>query len=425
MDKTKKKIMIVEDSPTQSGKLKCILEDGGYLVEAAKDGEEALAAISVAMPDLVITDIVMPKMDGYQLCQKIKSEPRFNRIPVILLTSLRDVGDVIKGLECEADNFLTKPYEKSYLLARIDHVLTKMQVNCEKEVNEALEFEFGKDKFHIRSQRRQILNLLLSTFDAAVQRNQELALTQRELRESNKNLERSNERLQNNYEDLEAFSYTISHDLKAPLRRIGQFCGIVLEESKNLLQGPTKDYLDRIVRSVTQMDSLIEGLLSLAKVSRRELEMKEVKLSVVVQDILDSLVRSEPERKVELLVKKDLTCQGDPTLLSAVLDNLLRNAWKYSRKKPESKIEFGTTSVDGSVTYYVRDNGAGFDMKIAKNLFKPFQRLHAPSEFEGTGIGLATVSKIILRHGGKIWAEAEVEKGATFYFQLSGHNPPN
>jgi PAS domain S-box-containing protein len=218
--------------------------------------------------------------------------------------------------------------------------------------------------------------------------------------------------------ELDAFSYSVSHDLRGPLNRIGGFSQALLEDYSDLLDQQGQDYLRRISNSSRHMAELIDDLLKLSKVSRIKINHEPVKISVLVNVCLKELQAIEPQRKLEAVITPGLVVEGDTALLQIALENLTDNAWKYTRHKEKARIEFGLTEQDGRKAYYICDNGAGFDMKYAGKLFTPFQRLHSEQDFAGTGIGLSIVSRIIGRHGGEVWAEGEVGKGACFYFTL-------
>jgi signal transduction histidine kinase len=221
--------------------------------------------------------------------------------------------------------------------------------------------------------------------------------------------------------ELESFAFSVSHDLRAPLRSIRGFSEVVLQHFSEQLDPRGREYLRRVCESSEQMDRLIEDLLKFSRVTRAELHWQPVNLSALVASIATELQQAEPERKVQFAIAQDLHTSGDEHLLRIVLDNLLRNAWKFTGKRANPRIEFGISQNDGRTpAYFVRDNGAGFSMKHAHKLFGVFQRLHSTSEFPGTGVGLATVQRIINRHGGRIWPTAAVEQGATFYFTLAG-----
>jgi PAS domain S-box-containing protein len=218
--------------------------------------------------------------------------------------------------------------------------------------------------------------------------------------------------------ELEAFSYSISHDLAAPLRSIDGFSQILLEDYAKDLDDEAKDYLSRVRASGQHMRRLVDALLELSRMTRREIRREQVDLSAMAEGIVQELRKSQPERKVEFVSADDLCVEGDAWLLRIALENLLGNAWKFTAKSSAARIEFGLAQQERAYVYYVRDNGAGFEMAYADKLFGAFQRLHSVEEFPGTGIGLATVKRIVHRHGGEVWAEGRVGKGATFYFTL-------
>ena len=219
-------------------------------------------------------------------------------------------------------------------------------------------------------------------------------------------------------QELEMFAYSVSHDLRAPLRTIDGFSQALLEDYQDKLDEEGKDYLMRIRAASQRMGLLINSILQLSRLGRSEMRLEEVDLSGLAQNIATELETNDPDRKVDFVIEKDVKGIGDKTLLRAVMENLLGNAWKFTQKQAEAKIEFGKTEKEGKTIYFIRDNGVGFDMKYANKLFIPFQRLHSDSEFAGTGVGLTLVQRIVRRHGGDIWVESAVEKGATFYFTL-------
>ncbi len=758
-NQTNEEILIVEDSLTQAEKLKFLLEKNNFSVQVAYNGKEALAQLNESKPTIVISDIVMPEMDGYLLCKCIKENEKLKDIPVILLTALSDPVDVLQGLSCGADNFITKPYDEKYLLSRIQYVLANRKLRESEKVRMGIEICFGGQKYYITAERQQILNILLSTYETAVQKNAELQEARDELRVLNEELEvkveertidlkeqikermRAEEELhrinralmvlsdvnqtlmhakeeaqllrevcritvevggyrmawvgfaehdeektvrpvaQAGYEggylesikitwsdtefgrgptgtairtgkpcvvknihadlayapwcdeatkrgyassialplagtqnfgilniyasepdafdaeevklmtelandlaygitalrtraerekaedkahvislyasglieasldplvtiskdgkimdvnkatesitgspreqligsdfsdyftepekaregyqqvfsqgfvkdyplairhtsgkvtyvlynavvykneagetqgvfaaarditerkrveeeirrlnaeleqrvrertaqleavnkELESFSYSVSHDLRAPLRSIDGFSQALLEDYTDRLDEQGKDHLKRVRNAAQRMSQLIDDLLILSHMTRSEMKRETVDLSALANTIATELQKAQPERQVEFVIAEGIAVNGDAALLRAVLENLLGNAWKFTSKHPTARIEFGVAQHEGEPVYFIRDDGAGFEMKYADKLFQAFQRLHSPSEFPGTGIGLATVNRIINRHGGRIWAEGEVEKGAVFYFTL-------
>lgn len=232
-----------------------------------------------------------------------------------------------------------------------------------------------------------------------------------ELQEANRQLRLANE-------ELESFSYSVSHDLRAPLRALSGFSLALEEDYGATLDETARGFLNSIKTASTRMSQLIDDLLSLSRVNREKLTLAPVNLSALAQAVLNNLRKQEPKRQVEFIVAPDVQASGDERLLAVALENLLGNAWKFSGKCPEARIEFGARTDGKRTIYFVRDNGAGFDMRYSKKLFGAFQRLHHMSDFPGSGIGLAIVKRVINRHGGEIWCEAELNKGATFSFTL-------
>jgi signal transduction histidine kinase len=248
--------------------------------------------------------------------------------------------------------------------------------------------------------------------------NEELEVSNNNLDSVNKELEASNKKLEAANKELEAFSYSVSHDLRAPLRGIDGFSQVLLEDYQDKLDNQGNNYLQRIRSATQHMAQLIDDMLNLSRISRSELFFQQINLSNIVQKLANELCEIQPERKVDFIIQKEIIVLGDNHLLKIAVNNLIQNSWKYTSKHPTARIEFGSIKEGDKVIYFVRDDGAGFDMKYSQKLFGAFQRLHLASDFPGTGIGLATVQRIIHRHGGDVWAEGEVEKGATFYFTI-------
>jgi light-regulated signal transduction histidine kinase (bacteriophytochrome) len=219
--------------------------------------------------------------------------------------------------------------------------------------------------------------------------------------------------------ELEAFSYSVSHDLRAPLRSIDGFSQALIEDAGPALCPDAIGHLERIRAATQRMGRLIDDMISLSKVSRAEMKFEQIDVSDLVEQIVGEMRRATPERTIDVLIRPGMTATGDPQLVRLAFQNLLENAWKFTSRRPTATIDVGLSrDEDGAPAYYVGDNGAGFDPEYADKLFGAFQRLHTTSEFPGTGIGLATVQRIVHRHGGHVWAEGETNQGACFYFTL-------
>ena len=408
---TTTEILIVEDSTTQAAQLSHTLEQAGYMVRTASNGAEALQAVREARPHIIISDAMMPVMDGYTMCRAIKDDAHLCQIPVILLTSLSDPKDVIHGIEAGVDYYLTKPYQAAALLSKIEAVLSSDPSREPNDSEEQFSLTVAGDTRFVRSSRQRLLTLLLSTYESAVGRNKELIEAQAELEAANK--------------ELEAFAYAVSHDLRAPLRALSGFSHALLEDYGADLKGEAHGFLDQITLATTKMGELIDGILRLSRSTRGELLREEVNLSFLAERILGDLRKAEPDRRVTWKVEPSLIARCDAKLIEVVLSNLLGNAWKYTAHALEPMIRFYGESRDGEKSFCVSDNGAGFDMKYAAKLFQPFQRLHRQDEFPGIGIGLATVQRIIHRHGGTIRPTGEPGKGAAFSFSLSLRDSSN
>ncbi len=274
--------------------------------------------------------------------------------------------------------------------------------------------DFAGEKTRFEETQRAMLNLL-EDFD--VERSKTEAAN-RGLRESLESLRLAKEATEAANRELEAFSYSVSHDLRAPLRSISGFSQLILEDCSDRLDEEGKDSLKRIVAATEKMGWLIDDLLKLSRVSRALMERERLDLSAIARRAVERLGASHPGRQAKFVLPEGLSAFGDERLLTVVIENLLGNAWKFTEKREKAMIEFGLEQRGEEKIFFVKDNGAGFDMTYADKLFKPFQRLHKTEEFPGTGIGLATVKRIIDRHGGRVWIEGETGKGTTVYFTL-------
>lgn len=270
---------------------------------------------------------------------------------------------------------------------------------------------------YYRDELGRILGVEGSVHDIQARKQAELELLALN-QELEAKVEQRTRQLQESNEELEAFSYSVSHDLRAPLRHIGGFTSLLSSHCGSVLDAEGQDYIQRILRGVERMGQLIEDLLTLSQITQHELQRTELDISALVSDVVQQLSGEDPGQQVETLVESGLMVNADPMLVRIVLENLLSNAWKFTRREAHPRIEFGAYMESGRRVYFVKDNGAGFDMRYAGRLFSPFQRLHSTEEYEGTGIGLATVARIIRRHGGDIQANSVPGEGACFTFTL-------
>jgi len=355
-------ILVVDDQPQNVELLEAYLIPQGYDLVTAANGEDALAKLSRHPIDLVLMDVMMPGIDGFEVTRRIREDPIHRQLPIVLVTALRESEDRVKGIEAGCNDFISKPVDKMELLARVRSLLKI------KDYND-----------------------LIGAY--------------------RKDLEAANK-------ELEAFTYSVSHDLRAPLRAVDGFCRILLDEHASRLPPEALRYLNLVHSNTLQMGRLVDDLLAFSKLGRQAMAKGPVHPVALVREALELLRGEQDKRRVTMTIGDLPACRGDAMLLKQVFVNLLSNALKFSREKDPAVIEVGSFPKDGEDVFFVRDNGAGFDMRNADKLFGVFQRLHRAEDYEGTGVGLAIVQQIVRRHGGRVWAEAEPDKGAIFYFTL-------
>lgn len=524
------KILIVEDSEDARLLLEDQLRLHGYEVESAVNGVVALDKAHKVPPDLIVSDILMPEMDGFELCRQVKRDSRLRNLPFIFYSATYTGADDKRfALSLGASRFIVKPQDPARFVEIIEEVLSKhqkhelavpdkpsksdrvlehmhsealtkkldkkiLELETQKEylqlitdampalisdidkdyryryvnktyeewyriprteiigkripdvigeegfelvrpyIDRALQGEFVTFETHLPSygdsQRYVLVKYiphndmadgsrgffgLVSDITERRQAEQELQLHRDHLEELVAD-RTAQLRMSNN--ELESFCYSVSHDLRSPLRSVSGFCQLLMQDHAESLDAAALDYLQRMRDSVHRMDRLIDDLLDLSRVSRVELKQETVNLSAIAKDVAELLHHNYPGRIVEYKIEENLIVRGDAVLLRVVLENLLDNAWKFTAQTSNAKVEFGSLREDNTLVYFVRDNGAGFSMNYVNKLFGVFQRLHEANEYPGTGIGLASVQRIIERHGGEVWAQGDPNKGATFFFTI-------
>lgn len=369
-------VLLVEDSRSDAHLIRALLRKSKlqpFDLECAGDLASALRRLKAGEFDAVLLDLSLPDSEGIETFTKAHAEA--HEVPIVILTGLDDEETAVQAVGAGAQDYLVKGQVQGPLLVRA--------------------LRYAVERKRAADEIRRL--------------NAEL---ERQVRERTAEFEAANR-------ELADFCYSVSHDLRAPLRAINGFGALLLKDYAGQFDARGQHYLQRMRESATAMAQLIDDLLSLARLARAEMRWQEVDLSALAQAAAAELRATHPSRSVEFVIAPGVRGRGDAHLLRVVLDNLLGNAWKYASKHATARIEFGCTEMDGQPVYFVRDDGAGFEMAYTNKLFGAFQRLHSTEEFEGTGIGLATVQRVIQRHGGRVWAEGAVEQGATFYFTLS------
>ena len=547
-------ILVAEDSGVQAFMLRHILEEQGYRVSVVGNGLAALDLVNQGSPDLIVSDVNMPGISGYELCKRVKANAQLGDSPVILVTTLSDPADVLLGLQCGADSFVIKPYDKNHMLARVAHALGNRDAAAQTQEAGGVDIVFHGEKHHVTASRAQILNLLMSTYDATAQRNKELhesrellaartaeALAanrfldsvienipnmifikdaanlqfvrfnragekllgysrhdmlgksdhdffpkeesdffvskdrevlasggqleiaeepiqtaakgvrllrtkkvavlnehavathllgisedvtqqkqmEREILDLNKALMVRAAELEASNKSLDSFTSAATHDLRSPLSVIGGYAGLLEKNYARHLDEKGRRYLSVISATTRSMAKLIDDLLAFSRLGHTEISKTDVNIRPLVLKIINDLLQLNTSGKQPVIELGELpSACADSALLRQVWVNLLSNAVKYSRHAESPLIQVSGRVEGHETVYSVRDNGAGFDMAHYDKLFGMFQRLHTDDQFEGTGVGLPIVHRIVTRHGGRVWAEGKVGAGAEFHFSL-------
>jgi two-component system, sensor histidine kinase and response regulator len=392
------KILLVDDQPENLLAAEAVLESLGQQIVKAESGREALRHLLDNDFAVIVLDIMMPEMDGFETAALIRQRERSRHTPIIFLTALGRGEEHIRiGYDLGAVDYIVKPFVPEILRTKV-----------------AVFVELHR-KSILLQQQSELLERRNRDLQDAIEHSRK---AEQEIKALNRHLEQRLVELAEMNRELEAFSFTVSHDLRGPLSRIAGFSRALLDFHSLQLDETGRTYLERIDHSSTRMCELVEDLLRFSRIPRVEMSQGKVDLSEMARSIAAELQLRDGNRQVRFEIPGGIEGWGDKALLHTVIANLMENAWKYTRKRETGQIEFGTLGGSLEPVYYMRDNGAGFDMADVGRLFNPFQRLHKQSDFEGTGIGLATIDRIIRRHGGRVWAQGEVDQGATFFFTL-------
>ena len=387
---------MVDDHATSRALTVDLLSRKGHRAFGASAAAEVPDLAARKRPDLVIAHVLTPALDGLEFVRRMRAIPEIAATQVILYTAHyheREARALARS--CGVLRVLVEPSKPADILDAIDEALERLaasELRLAEEVSEQIHLQQAQ----LRSEAE------LRRLNADLERG--VAERTAELEAANK--------------ELEAFDSSISHDRRAPINRIVGLSGIVEDEYGGKLDERGRDLLARIVQAGRSMDQLVGDLFALSTVTRGDLARSPVDVTLLAESVAAMLRKAEPQRAVRFVVAPGMTARADPGLLRIVLENLLGNAWKFTRKRADASVEMGWVESGGGRAFFVRDNGAGFDSANAGRLFSPFRRLHADTDYEGTGIGLATVQRIVRRHGGRVWAQAEVGAGATLFFTL-------
>jgi signal transduction histidine kinase len=405
------KVLVVDDSRSDRKIIRYNLEWHGCQVLEAANGRQGLEIAAREKPDLIISDCLMPVMDGFQFLHELRKLTGLKSIPFFFYSAVytgSKEAELAHSLGACA--FIEKPKEPDEFWEEVGRIMAAETAGEGATATKGLgEVEFLRDYSQlVAGKLEEKVRELSEVNESLLRLNSEL---ERRVIERTTQLEAANQ-------ELEMFSYSVSHDMRAPLRHLDGFSQALIEEYAAKLNATGKEYLDRIRNSSRRMLEMIDAILELSRFARGKVERENVDLSAMVGEIAGELVLTQPERKVTFRIAEGITACGDAQLLKVVLENLLSNAWRFTEPKDEALIEFYATEWEGRLAFAVRDNGVGFDMAYAEKLFAPFQRLHRKEDFSGRGVGLAIARRIINRHGGKIRADAELGKGATFTFTV-------
>ncbi len=409
-------ILIVEDSPSQALQLRRTLESHAYRVTIVNTGKDALRLLQTTKPSIIISDIIMPGMDGYELCKNIKKSEQHKEIPVILLTQLSDPKDIIKGLECGADHFITKPYDKDYILSHIQYIVTNRELRKHSFANLGLEIFFAGQKYLINSNRIQIVDLLFSTYEIVLQKKRELETANQKLKETNSKLKRTDQ-VKNDFLSI------VSHELRTPIAIMREGISLCMDKRVGQLNPVQKKLLTDTENNLKRLTHLVNDLLDVSKIEEGKLKLRRRSMEIcrTVEKLYEEYKPQTDKKDIRLikrLPKKPVMIYADEDKIIQIFNNLLNNALHFTMS--DDTITIGVKDRNNHIECYVSDTGVGIDEKHIPKLFQKFEqidRVDGPG-YKGTGLGLAICKGLAEKHKGKIWAESELGKGATFRFTI-------
>jgi len=426
-------ILIAEDSLIQAIQLKYLLEKHHYKAIVAENGQQALDLLEQYEPKIIISDICMPVMDGYELCRKVKSQKCNENIPVILLTSLANPEDVIEGLDCGADNFITKPYSEAYLVSHIEQIIENRKVHLTDRVSFGIEIMFGGKQRLINADQLQMLTLLMSTYEAAIAKNQELLIIQKQLQNMNNQLEElvairtkellfAKEKAEESDKLKTAFLANMSHEIRTPMNGILGFSQLLKEP--DLSAQDKGRFIDTIDNSTHQLLNIITDILNISKIEAGEETTQSLffNLSELLEEIKSFFLPLADQKNLKLSLVYNLSpgivnIKSDPVKLRQILDNLIGNAIKFT---PKGKVEINVTSKEDSLIFSIKDTGIGVDPSLHKVIFDRFRQVELTHSrrYGGTGLGLSLAKSYIEMLGGTIHLDSSLGKGSIFTFEI-------
>lgn len=444
-----KRILLVEDNPLEAAEMTALLRTGGYDVDVVESAESGLARLTADAYDLLLSDLHLPGENGFMLCRRVRREPRFANLPVVLLTRFGDPLNVLRGLEAGADGFISKGRAATNLLSRLADVFSRRRRTANDKPDASRRVVFLDAEFTLNVERDQLLDVLLIGFEDVVQLNDrfrievaeraraqkalqetvaDLKRVERELQTTNAELERRVaertaelcehvEKLKQKNVELDQFTFMAGHDLQEPLRKLISFSRLLEEDLQCGDSARVGDDLHYIRVAARRMQTLVQSLLQLSRVGRAAMRRESVDLQHCVNVVLDTLSLRIAESQAVVSCDPLPTVVGDPTMLAQVYQNLIQNALKFVGEAPP-RIRLTAEPGEDYWTLGVRDEGIGIDPEFVAQIFAPFQRLHDAERYEGSGIGLAVCRTTVERHGGAIWVESEPGRGAHFKFTL-------